>query len=207
MNFEDENGIRRTISISRKDTIEAVKNDYSEIIKRYNPNIVSFNRCQTKAGEALRLEVTVHAPSHYLTKTNGTEPKPCDSMSATILVKTGYPVTSIEAFYDPDHYLASPNVFRSGHACIDTWVPFKSSLVTVVDKLVRDMIHDPEVTRYDSMANHAMESWHKKGARENRFSTIDPHKLYKQTSRALPPKSANKPVARTIASALPPKGH
>lgn len=207
--FNDEQGIRRTMSVSQEDTFEAVRNDYNDLMKKYNTDVVSINRCQTTAGEALRLEVTVKAPSHYLTTPSDTEPKSCSAMSATVIVKMGYPLVGIEAYYDPKHYLASPNVFTSGRACIDTWVPFKSSLLTVVDKLVRDMIHDSEVTRYDSMANCAMESWHKTGVRNGEFPTIDPRKLYMREKVAMPPR-ANGRSSATVARrtpTLPPRRH
>lgn len=200
--FTDEQGIKRTMSLNRDECLEAVRNDYEELIRKYNPDVVKFRRLRTAAGEALKLEVKVNALSHYLSGSEDSEPKLCDSMKAIIVVKMGYPVVSVSASYDPDYYLASPNVFTSGNACIDGWVPFKSSLITVVDKLVRDMIHDPEVTRYDSMANHEMENWHKKGVREGRFPTIEPRTLYMREKKCLPPRTA----ARR-APALPPRVH
>ena len=205
--FYDEQGIKRTMSVSREDTFEAVRNDYSELMKKYNPDVVSINRCQTKEGEALRLEITVNAPSHYLTNDDYKTPKSCDSMTATVIVKMGYPLVSLEAFYDPKHFLASPNVFTSGKACIDAWVPFKSSLITVVDKLVHDMIHDPEVTRYDSMANSAMETWHKTAVGNGQFPTIDPSNLYMKERKAMPPRASGRSAAGATRSAptLPPR--
>lgn len=109
-------------------------------------------------------------------------------MTVNIIAKPGYPLTALSASYSGNHYLASPNVFRSGDACIDTWVPFRSSLITVVEKLVRDMIHDPSVTRYDSMANSELEDWHKAGVASGSFPTIDPKLLYAVRLKALPPR-------------------
>ena len=97
-------------------------------------------------------------------------------------------LSPISAVYAKDHYLASPNVFRSGNACIDTWIPFTSSLTTVVDKLVHDMIHDPTVTRYDSMANSSVAQWHKDGVAVGRFPTIAPKLLYALEVTKLPPR-------------------
>lgn len=210
-NITDDNGIKRTVSVNTEDSIDAVKNDYSEVIKKYNPDVVTFSRIRPEAGEAMRFKVTVNAPSHYLTSGDDKDPKPCRSMTATIAVKMGYPLVKVEAFYAPDHFLASPNVFTStpGKACIDTWYPFKSSLITTVDKLVRDMIHDPSVTRYDSMANYSMEAWHKKGVREKRFPTIDPSCIYAKDS-GYSRSNASRRVAAALpprAPALPPRGH
>ena len=160
-NYTDEYGHTREVSITEEDSAEALKNDYQEIVRKYNPKYVTIQRVQAKTGEAMHLKVTVKAPSHYLTTNEDSTPKACESMTADIICYPGYPLKSVSASYASDHYLASPNVFRSGNACIDTWIPFTSSLITVVDKLVRDMIHDPGVTRYESMANSSVAQWHK----------------------------------------------
>ena len=151
-NYTDEYGHTREVSITEEDSAEALKNDYQEIVRKYNPRYVTIQRVQAKTGETMHLKVTVKAPSHYLTTNEDSAPKACESMTADIICYPGYPLKSVSASYASDHYLASPNVFRSGNACIDTWIPFTSSLTTVVDKLVRDMIHDPSVTRYESTA-------------------------------------------------------
>ena len=189
-NYIDEKGHTREVSITEEDSIEALKNDYQEIVRKYNSKYVTIQRVQANAGEALHLKVTVKAPSHYLTSNDDSAPKPCNSMTADIICYPGYPLKSISVTYAKNHYLASPNVFRSGNACIDTWIPLTSSLTTVVDKLVRDMIHDPSVTRYDSMANSSVSQWHKDGVASGRFPTIQPKLLYAPEMTALPPRRA-----------------
>ena len=184
--YTDENGVERTIQITNDDSVEAMKNDYEELIRKYDPHRVKIIRTLTNPGEALHLKVTVSAPSHYLTSQDDTIPKACTSMTVDIVCYPGYPLRGIRAFYPSDHFLASPNVFRSGGACIDHWIPLKSSLITVTDKLVRDMIHDPLVTRYDSLANPSMVQWHKDGVAEGRFPTIDPGELYAPEIPLLP---------------------
>ena len=67
-----------------------------------------------------------------------------------------------------------PNVFRSGAACIDNWIIFTSSLLTVAEKLIMDMIHNPVVTRYESMANPYMEDWHRAHVASGRVSDDPP---------------------------------
>jgi len=57
-----------------------------------------------------------------------------------------------------------------------------------VDKLVRDMIHDPGVTRYESMANSSVAQWHKDGVAAKRFPTIHPKLLYAPELMVLPPR-------------------
>ena len=187
-NYQDEAGRSRKVSITQEDSLEALKNDYEELLRNYNPRYVTIRRLQAKTGEAMHLKVTVRAPSHYLATTEDTTPKACESMTADIICYPGYPLKAVLAFYGSDHYLASPNVFRSGDACIDTWIPFTSSLTTVVDKLVRDMIHDPGVTRYDSMANSSVAQWHRDGVTAGRFPTIPPKWLYAPEITALPPR-------------------
>jgi len=204
-NYTDEYGHTREVSISEEDSAEALKNDYNEIIRKYNAKLVSIQRVQAKAGEAMHLRVTVKAPSHYLTTNNDFSPKACDSMAADIICFPGYPLKSVSASYASDHYLASPNVFRNGNACIDTWIPLTSSLVTVVEKLVHDMIHDPTVTRYDSIANPSMEDWHKSCVTAGRFPTIEPKLLYAPERTVLPPRRVtSKPVT---APPLPGRHH
>lgn len=204
--YTDEKGHSREVSITEDDSFEALKNDYEEIVRKYNSKYVTIQRLQAKTGEALHLKVTVKAPSHYLTTNEDSSPKSCESMAADIICYPGYPLKAVSAAYAKDHYLASPNVFRSGNACIDTWIPFTSSLTTVVDKLVRDMIHDPGVTRYDSMANSSVSQWHKDGVAAGRFPTIQPKLLYAPEVTALPPRrTAGKPL--TAHPPLPGRHH
>ena len=204
-NYTDEKGKTREVSITEEDSVAALKNDYQEIVRRYNPKYVTIQRVQAKAGEAMHLKITVKAPSHYLNSNDDRSPKPCKSMTVDIICYPGYPLRSVSASYASDHYLASPNVFRSGSACIDTWIPFTSSLTTVVDKLVRDMIHAPGVTRYDSMANSSVAQWHKDSVAAGRFPTIHPKTLYAPEMTALPPRrAASKPVS---APPLPGRRH
>ena len=98
-------------------------------------------------------------------------------MSAEVAVFLGYPLKSVKATYPAKRRLASPNVFRSGAACIDEWKIYTSSMLTVAEKLVKDMIHDPAVTRYDSMANGDVADWHRAGVASGRFPTISPKLL------------------------------
>lgn len=194
-NYTDVYGRTREVSITEDDSAEALKNDFQEIVRKYSPKYVMIQRVQAEAGEAMHLKVTVNAPSHYLTSREDFSPKVCESMTADIICYPGYPLKSVTASYASDHYLASPNVFRNGSACIDTWIPFTSSMTTVVDKLVRDMIHDPGVTRYESMANGNVARWHKDGVAAGHFPTIHPKLLYAPEITALPPRRvAGKPV-------------
>ncbi len=199
--YKDTAGVSRTVAVTEEDSMEAMKNDYDVVSRLYNPRYVTIQRVQAGPGEAMHLKVTVMASSHYLTSREDTTPKACQSTSVDIVVRPGYPVVAVEAYYPGDHYLASPNVFRDGGACIDRWIPFTSSLVTVVEKLIHDIIHDPNVTQYNSMANRDMEQWHRDGVAVGRFPTIAPKLLYAPVRSALPPRR----TGGTLTPPLPPR--
>ncbi len=160
--YIDENGVGHEISLTEEDSIEALKNDRDALLRRYNTQRVTVRQVKAQEGEAMRFQLTLHAPTHYLTSEDDTEPKPCDEMTCTLVCMPGYPITPMKAGYAPDRHLASPNVGRSGWACIDEWKVGVSSMLTVGDKLLHDMIHDPSVTRYDSVANSDVVAWHKR---------------------------------------------
>ena len=67
--------VPREVSITEEDSAEALKNDYQEILRKYDPKVVMIQRVQAQAGEALHLKVTVKAPSHYLTTKEDSTPK------------------------------------------------------------------------------------------------------------------------------------
>lgn len=180
------NGAEKPVIISEQDSMNACINDYKSLLRTYNPKYVEIQRKKAGDGEWMHLEVTVHAKSHYLCDSADISPKPCNQMSVHIIVYKGYPLKRIKAFYLSDRYLASPNVFTSGGACIDTYIPLKSNLITVVDKVVNDMIHNPSVTNYKSPANAALIDWHKRGVQAGTFPTMSPHLLYRSDEVALP---------------------
>ena len=126
--YIDEKGRSQTVTISDDESQEALRNDYQALMKKYNPKYVTIERCRAEAGEELHLRITVKAPTHYLSDAKDTAPKSCSSMSVDVVAYLGYPLKGVRASYAPNHYLASPNVFRSGAACIDNWIIFTSSL-------------------------------------------------------------------------------
>ena len=111
-------------------------------------------------------------------------------MTCTLVCMPGYPITPMKAGYAPDRHLASPNVGRSGWAYIDEWKVGVSSMLTVGDKLLHDMIHDPSVTRYDSVANSDVVAWHKRGVERGAFPTIAPKELWAPEIPPLPRRRA-----------------
>lgn len=206
VDYTDKNGVSRKHTLKESESAEALKNDYDELMRTYDKRYVKIERIRAEYGEALHLRITVNARSHYLTSPLDKRPKECGSMSVEVICYPGYPLKAVTAKYDRNHYLASPNVFRSGIACIDSWKPLKSSLLTVVRKLVMDMIHDPTVTRYDSMANAALFKWHRKGSKSGEFPTVDPSLLYARrdhtSNPCLPPRRGTPVQIRR--PALPP---
>ena len=202
--YTDKNGVSRTYTLKKSESAEALKNDYYELMRTYDKRYVKIERIRAEYGEALHLRITVYARSHYLTSLFDKRPKVCESMSVEVICYPGYPLKAVTAKYDRNHYLASPNVFKSGIACIDRWKPLKSSLLTVVEKLVMDMIHNPTVTRYDSMANSELSEWHYKGCKSGEFPTVDPALLYARSEDSsgscLPPRRGD-----TSGSCLPPR--
>jgi len=204
---KDANGHDTEISLTAEESKRAIANDFEAMVAILNPKYVTVERLTAKSGEALHLKITVHAPSHYLTSATDTQPKATDSMSVEVVVKPGYPIEHVEASYPSNRFLASPNVFNDGGACIDTWIPFESSLANVVRKLVNDIVHNPQVTRYDSVARGdaptgpMIVQWHKDGVRNGQFPTVDPKKLF---LRPLPPKREPNIPAMPVRP-LPPK--
>ena len=202
--YTDKNGVSRTYTLKESESAEALKNDYYELMRTYDKRYVKIERIRAEYGEALHLRITVYARSHYLTSLFDKRPKVCESMSVEVICYPGYPLKAVTAKYDRNHYLASPNVFKSGIACIDRWKPLKSSLLTVVEKLVMDIIHNPTVTRYDSMANSELSEWHYKGCKSGEFPTVDPALLYARSEDSsgscLPPRRGD-----TSGSCLPPR--
>lgn len=186
--YTDAKGQTQTITISEQDSREALRNHIRALESRYNPEYVTIERVQAKAGELAHLKIGVkNVRTHYLTSGSDSSPKETSSMAADVIVYMGYPFKAVEARYPEKRYLASPNVFRSGKACIDSWTIGTSSLITVADKLLNDMIHNPAVTRYDSEANSYMDEWHKSGVAKGEFPTLNP-KLLEASFAPIPPR-------------------
>ena len=188
--YTDERGSSVPVSISDEESREAIRNDWNVLRGMFNHRYVTVEEAACESGEEFRFRITVHAPSHYLTDRDDASPKSCSSMSAEVTVFLGYPLKSVKATYPAKRRLASPNVFRSGAACIDEWKIYTSSMLTVAEKLVKDMIHDPAVTRYDSMANGDVADWHRAGVASGRFPTISPKLLEAPQRPPLPVRRA-----------------
>lgn len=95
--YIDENGVGHEISLTEEDSIEALKNDRDALLRRYNTQRVTVRQVKAQEGEAMRFQLTLHAPTHYLTSEDDTEPKPCDEMTCTLVCMPGYPITPMKA--------------------------------------------------------------------------------------------------------------
>lgn len=183
--FEDSVGSYNAEGVSETDSVEALRNDYGELITAFDPSHVIIQRLKAPKGSMLLLKVTVNAPSYYLTSRTDVVPKPTDRMWFYINVFNGYPKVKPSVFYPSDRYLAAVNTFRDGAQCTDAWHTY-SSIAGLCEKTCRAIVQDPCVARFDSMANSAMEKWQRDKIRSGQFPTLDPADLLRRKPAAVP---------------------
>ena len=170
-------------------TVEIIKNEYLEIMEILTPRVV-MRRLPPEEGSLLLLEFTVNAPTYYITGSGDTNPKATDSIKFFIDVKNGFPKVKPDVYYEPGKILASINAFTIGVQCIDTWhydeehAGSNSTLVGTVRKTIMDIIHDPVVSRYDSMANSSLATWQKNKTAAGEFPTCRLSNLLKSEGDA-----------------------
>ena len=58
-NYTDEYGHTREVSITEEDSAEALKNDYQEIVRKYNPKYVTTQRRQTWLNIKLQKQMNI----------------------------------------------------------------------------------------------------------------------------------------------------
>jgi len=165
-------------------TIEIVTNEFLDIKSILMPRVV-MRRLPVNEGTLVLLEFTVTAPTYYITGPNDNNPKPTDSIKFFIDVKNGFPKVKPYVYYEAGKILASVNAFTNGAQCIDEWIydaehaGRNSSLVCTVKKTIMDIIHDPVVSRYDSMANSSLQTWQKNKTASGEFPTCRLNTLIK----------------------------
>ncbi len=148
-------------------TIEAIRNEYRDICEMITPN-VKIKRLKPNPGSLCLWEFTVNAPTYYLTSGLDIIPKKTNSIVFYLDILNGFPKVKPHVYYNSSKILASVNVFTSGSQCIDNWhydpenAGKSSSLEGTVRKTLMDIIHDPSVTRFESMANGSLESWQRR---------------------------------------------
>ena len=147
-----------------ENTIEVIKNEYIDMLGICTENLV-VKREKPPLGSLCLFHFTVNAPTYIITGPGDTEPKAVDCIDFYINVPVGYPKEKPSVYYVPGKILAGVNTFTTGYQCIDDWIydanhaGNNSSLVGTVRKTVRAIIHDPTVTRFDSMANGSLKEW------------------------------------------------
>jgi ubiquitin-protein ligase len=162
------------------DHIEALQNDYAELIRAFNPDIVKIEPVQASIDMMCKLKVTVTSPdrpSYVLANSAGKGPKQSQSIVFFIDVPAGYPAAKPDIYYQEGGYLAHVNAFRHGAQCTDTWKPY-SSLLSIAEKTIKAIIYVPEVVRYDSMANSDLRDWQKDKTASGEFPLFSPELIY-----------------------------
>jgi len=158
-------------------TKEAIVNEFYAIKDLITEN-VTLTRESAPAGCVCLWRFDVNAPTHYLESPTDTVPKETNGISFWVKVKEGFPSVKPEVYYNVNKHLASVNAFRNGAQCIDDWIydpshaGNNSTLVKTVEKTIKDIIHDPSVSRFDSMANSDVMDWQKNNIRNHRFPTV-----------------------------------
>lgn len=164
------------MSMVNDDVREAIVNEYRDIKELLTENVL-ITRLTAPAGSICLWRFDVNAKSHYLIGKDDTVPKETEITTFWLDVKDGYPKVKPYVYYMPDRRLASINVFRNGAQCIDEWkydekhAGNNSSLLTTVQKTIKDIIHDPSVSRFDSMANDKLAEWQRENIMNHNFPT------------------------------------
>lgn len=159
------------------ETKEAIVNEFYSIKDLITDN-VTLTRERAPEGCVCLWRFDVKAPTHYLESASDKMPKATDSITFWIKVKEGFPREKPEVYYDVKKHLASVNAYRSGAQCIDDWIydpnhaGNNSTLVKTVEKTIKDIIHDPSVSRFDSMANSDVMDWQKANIQNHSFPTV-----------------------------------
>ena len=171
-------------------TIEmiALENDLNKLKTHFNPQYVHIFKVPTKPGCSFCLKFVVNVPT-YVVKAN-MPIKPLRVSSATFYmdILNGYPETKPRVYYGNSVWPYHVNVFISDlhNQCTDKWISKDSSLCQLAEKTVRAIVFDPEVTRYDSMANSEPEEWQKKMERAGKFPTVSITQLLTRYMRRKP---------------------
>jgi len=190
--------------MTNEDKVDILKNEYRDMLEMVT-NKVNIKSIDPKPGFIAQFEVTVNAPSYYITGSGDTNPKPTDQMKFYVEIPEEYPdKAGPHVYYAQGKYLASINAYRNGSQCIDKWVydpehaGRNTTLSGAVRKTIMDIIHDPTVSRYDSMANSSLESWQRSKTSSGEFPTCRLSELIRpdggvrseKTRTALPVKSS-----------------
>lgn len=201
-------GYELTADLSR----EAFERDKTEMMEAFSPKYVTIRQEPAPAGCMGLFKVTVHCKSFILTGERDTTPRPVDELAFRVMVYDSYPAIAPKLYFEPGRRLAHVNTYRSGTECIDKWGKY-SSLKNVVEKTIRAIVFDENVTRYESMACSSIKEWQQEMAKKKVFPTLNPPDLILKANAAsakhagpvLPPPLPGKYAApRPVRSPLPP---
>lgn len=167
--------------------IERLKNEFREILGMQTDRVSIRTLKKKPAGSLALIEVNVKLPkaTYYIEGADDTIPKATNEISFLIDVLDGFPRTKPHVYYYQNKILAHVNTFTSGSQCIDDWLYDEehsgnnSSLAGTVQKTVMAIIHDPAVTRYDSMANGNLRKWQQEKTAAGEFPSCRINMLLK----------------------------
>ena len=160
-------------NITADESLEALRNDRRELYEMFNPQLVRIEELTAPAGSMYLAKITLMAPCYIVTSENDTEPKRVESNWFYLDVLDGYPDTKPKVYFEPHRRNAGMNTFVSGSECIDMWRKH-SSIGNAVEKTLRDMIHDPDVSNEKSPACSALIAWQKDLTARGILPTIKP---------------------------------
>lgn len=160
---------------------EAFDRDKAEMLEAFNPRYVTIDQERAPAGCLGLFKVTVHVKSYILTCEEDTAPKPVDKLVFYVKVFDNYPAIAPKLYFAPNCRLAHVNTYRNGTQCIDKWGKY-SSLKNAVEKTIRAIIYDENVTKYNSKACSSIEGWQKEMAAKKVFPMLTPPDLILRTN-------------------------
>lgn len=165
------------------DVVEAITNEYQDIRDMLTDK-VKVERLPAPAGSDCLWKFVVYAPAYIIKQYGDTHPVRVDHIVFYLDVKHGFPKAKPEVRYEKGQILASINTFASnGVQCIDDWLYDEmnagknSSLAGTVRKTLMDIIHEPSVSRYDSMANSSLADWQRSMTEKKAFPTCPLNQL------------------------------
>lgn len=200
--------------------MERLISDYREMRAMVSENVL-IRSIDKPAGSMALIEITVKAPTYYITGPGDASPKATNEIKFYIDVKEGFPRTKPHVYYEQGKILASINTFRGGSQCIDDWIydpehaGNNSTLGGTMVKTIMAIIHDSSVENYKSMANSDLADWQKNKTKSGEFPScalntlIKPENSRESKRPGLPPKVPQKTTQPTVPAkvrpALPPK--
>lgn len=181
---------------------EAFDRDKAEMLEAFNPRYVTIDQERTPAGCLGLFKVTVHVKSYILTCEEDNSPKPVDKLVFYVKVFDNYPAIAPKLYFAPNCRLAHVNTYRNGTQCIDKWGKY-SSLKNAVEKTIRAIIYDENVTKYNSKACGSIEDWQKGMAAKKVFPMLNPPDLILRESNAVEMPSVTTQLPPPLPGRLP----